>query len=51
MFRTRKVRVNGARGRAEQLVAAGDAVVIRGDEEQLLARARAGAAPGGPRRR
>ena len=38
MFRTRKVRVNGARGRAEQLVAAGDVVVIRGDEERLLAR-------------
>jgi 23S rRNA pseudouridine955/2504/2580 synthase len=48
MFRTRKVRVNGARGRAEQLVAAGDTVVIRGDEERLLARpepAGAGAAP------
>jgi 23S rRNA pseudouridine955/2504/2580 synthase len=38
MFRTRKVRVNGARGRPEQLVAAGDAVAIRGDEERLLAR-------------
>jgi 23S rRNA pseudouridine955/2504/2580 synthase len=38
MFRTRKVRVNGARGRPEQLLAAGDAVVIRGDEERLLAR-------------
>jgi 23S rRNA pseudouridine955/2504/2580 synthase len=36
MFRTRKVRVNGGRGRPEQLVAAGDAVVIRGDEERLL---------------
>ena len=39
MFRTRKVRVNGARGRPEQLVAEGDAVVIRGDEERLLAKA------------
>jgi 23S rRNA pseudouridine955/2504/2580 synthase len=39
MFRTRKIRVNGSRGRAEQVVAAGDAVVIRGDEEQLLAKA------------
>lgn len=39
MFRTRKVRVNGGRGRPEQLVAEGDAVVIRGDEERLLARA------------
>jgi 23S rRNA pseudouridine955/2504/2580 synthase len=38
MFRTRKVRVNGARGKAEQLVQAGDTVVIRGDEERLLAR-------------
>jgi 23S rRNA pseudouridine955/2504/2580 synthase len=37
MFRTRKVRVNGARGRAEQLVSEGDVVVIRGDEERLLA--------------
>jgi 23S rRNA pseudouridine955/2504/2580 synthase len=38
MFRTRKVRVNGARGKAEQLVAEGDVVVIRGDEERLLAK-------------
>jgi 23S rRNA pseudouridine955/2504/2580 synthase len=37
MFRTRKIRVNGSRGRPEQLVAAGDAVAIRGDEEKLLA--------------
>jgi 23S rRNA pseudouridine955/2504/2580 synthase len=37
MFRTRKVRVNGSRGRPEQLVQAGDAVVIRGDEDRLLA--------------
>ena len=44
MFRTRKVRVNGARGRPEQLVAAGDAVAIRGDEDRLLAQ-RAEAAP------
>jgi 23S rRNA pseudouridine955/2504/2580 synthase len=36
MFRTRKVRVNGARARPEQVVQAGDAVVIRGDEERLL---------------
>jgi 23S rRNA pseudouridine955/2504/2580 synthase len=48
MFRTRKVRVNGARGRPEQLVVAGDAVVIRGDEERLLAPKAAGpAAPKG----
>lgn len=35
MLRTRKVRVNGARGRAEQVVGEGDLVVIRGDEEKL----------------
>jgi 23S rRNA pseudouridine955/2504/2580 synthase len=35
MLRTRKVRVNGARGRAEQLVGEGDLVLIRGDEERL----------------
>jgi len=47
MFRTRKVRVNGARGRPEQLVAEGDAVVIRGDEERLTSRpAAAGAGEG-----
>jgi len=50
MFRTRKVRVNGARGRAEQIVQAGDAVVIRGDEERLLAKPapQDGARPGTP---
>jgi 23S rRNA pseudouridine955/2504/2580 synthase len=42
--RTRKVRVNGARGRAEQIVAEGDVVVIRGDEERLLARPEPGTA-------
>jgi 23S rRNA pseudouridine955/2504/2580 synthase len=47
MFRTRKVRVNGARGRPEQIVAEGDAVVIRGDEERLLAQP-GPAARGGP---
>jgi 23S rRNA pseudouridine955/2504/2580 synthase len=46
LFRTRKVRVNGARGRPEQLVAEGDAVAIRGDEERLLARPEA-PRPGG----
>jgi len=49
MFRTRKVRVNGSRGKAEQVVAAGDTIVIRGDEERLLARpepGRSGAAGG-----
>jgi 23S rRNA pseudouridine955/2504/2580 synthase len=45
MFRTRKVRVNGVRGRPEQLVQEGDAVVIRGDEERLLAAPE----PSGPR--
>ena len=37
MFRTRKVRVNGQRGRPEQLLAGGDRIAIRGDEERLLA--------------
>ncbi len=37
MLRTRKVRVNGSRGRAEQVLAQGDVVVVRGDEEKLLA--------------
>jgi 23S rRNA pseudouridine955/2504/2580 synthase len=46
MFRTRKIRVNGARGRAEQQLEAGDVVVIRGDEERLLAKAEE-AAPAG----
>jgi 23S rRNA pseudouridine955/2504/2580 synthase len=36
LLRTRKVRVNGARGRAEQVLAEGDAVIVRGDEERLL---------------
>ncbi|HTP50625.1 MAG TPA: RluA family pseudouridine synthase [Anaeromyxobacteraceae bacterium] len=42
MLRTRKVRVNGTRGRAEQTLAEGDRVVIRGDEERLLGPAEAG---------
>ena len=37
LLRTRQVRVNGARGRAEQPLAAGDKVVIRGDADRLLA--------------
>ena len=41
LLRTRQVRVNGARGRGEQLLAEGDAVVVRGDPEALQ---------GGPRR-
>jgi 23S rRNA pseudouridine955/2504/2580 synthase len=44
MFRTRKIRVNGARGRPEQDLAEGDVVVIRGDEERLLAPAEGGPA-------
>jgi 23S rRNA pseudouridine955/2504/2580 synthase len=36
LLRTRKVRVNGGRGRGEQLLAQGDAVVVRGEEERLL---------------
>ncbi len=39
LLRTRKVRVNGARGRGEQVLAEGDAVVVRADplvaQEQL----------------
>jgi 23S rRNA pseudouridine955/2504/2580 synthase len=52
MFRTRKVKVNEARGRAEQLLAEGDRVLIWGDEEKLLARpepGQGGARRGGPR--
>lgn len=37
MFRTKKVRVNGARGKPEQVLAEGDRIAIRGDEERLLA--------------
>ncbi len=48
MFRTRKIRVNGARGRPEQLLAGGDTVVIRGDEERLRAGGEGAAAPRGP---
>lgn len=43
LLRTRKVRVNAARGKAEQLLGEGDVVVVRGDEERLLARAEEGA--------
>ena len=47
MLRTRKVRVNGHRGRPEQLLAEGDRIAIRGDEEKLLGprEAAPGAAP------
>ncbi len=38
MFRTKKIRVNGARGRPEQLLAERDKIAIRGDEEKLLAK-------------
>ena len=48
MFRTRKVKVNEARGKPEQVLAEGDRVFIYGDEEKLLAKPAAGA--GGPRR-
>jgi 23S rRNA pseudouridine955/2504/2580 synthase len=36
MFRTRKVRVNGARGKPEQILAEGDVIAIRGEEGRLL---------------
>ncbi len=48
MFRTRKVKVNEARGKPEQLLAEGDRVFIYGDEEKLLAKPAPGA--GGARR-
>ena len=35
LLRTRRVRVNGGRGRAEQILSEGDAVLVRGDEERL----------------
>jgi len=38
LLRTRKVRVNATRGRPEQLLAEGDVVVVRADEERLAAR-------------
>jgi 23S rRNA pseudouridine955/2504/2580 synthase len=52
MFRTRKVRVNGGRGRPEQVLVEGDRVAIRGDEERLLAPpdGAARASPGSPPR-
>jgi len=46
LLRTRKVRVNGARGHGEQVLAEGDAVLVRGDEERLLATGEPRAAPG-----
>ena len=45
MLRTRKVRVNGQRGRAEQLLAEGDLVVVRGDAERLTSAPPASAGP------
>lgn len=46
LLRTRKVRVNGARGKAEQLLVEGEVVVVRGDEEKLLTQADAAPATG-----
>ena len=48
MFRTRKVKVNGLRGKAEQLLAEGDKVEIWGDEQKLMTKPEPG--PGGARR-
>ncbi|MBK9515920.1 MAG: RluA family pseudouridine synthase [Anaeromyxobacter sp.] len=51
MFRTRKVKVNEARGKPEQLLVEGDRVAIFGDQEKLLAKAAPGPAgrrQGGP---
>ena len=42
MLRTRKVRVNGERGRADRILAEGDRIAVRGDEERLLAPERPG---------
>jgi len=42
LLRTRKVRVNGARGQPEQILAEGDAVVVRADESKLFAKPAAG---------
>ena len=36
LFRTKRVRLNGARGYPEALLKAGDVVVVRGDEADLL---------------
>ena len=51
MFRTKKIRVNGLRGKPEQILAGGDKIAIRGDEERLLVPAggAAGGASGGAR--
>jgi 23S rRNA pseudouridine955/2504/2580 synthase len=49
MFRTRKVKVNGVRGKPEQVLAEGDLVKIWGDEEKLLTRSPTGPGPGGRR--
>ncbi len=49
MFRTKKVRVNSERGQPERLLHAGDRVLIRGDESQLLGPAPGEAAGGAPR--
>jgi 23S rRNA pseudouridine955/2504/2580 synthase len=46
LLRTRQVRVNGARGKAEQLLVEGDKVVIRGDADKLLAAPAPGSAGG-----
>jgi 23S rRNA pseudouridine955/2504/2580 synthase len=47
LLRTRKVRVNGARGRGEQVIAEGDTVVVRGDEDRLSSPQRGAASPDG----
>ncbi len=45
MFRTRKVKVNGVRGRPEQLLAAADKIEIWGDQQKLLAEPAPGTTP------
>jgi 23S rRNA pseudouridine955/2504/2580 synthase len=48
MIRVKKVRVNGKRAQPEQLLAAGDVISIRGDEQQLMGPARSGPRPQPP---
>ncbi len=45
MFRTRKVKVNGVRGKPEQLLKAADRIEIWGDEQKLLAEPAPGTTP------
>ncbi len=48
MIRVKKIRVNGARAKPEQLLDTGDVISIRGDEKQLLGAAEKKPAPPPP---